>query len=111
MPTSFDELPQLLNVLKGEMSLVGPRPHVPGMLAAGIDYEDFDPLYMTRHDVRPGITGLAQVRGFRGPTCTVQAAADRLEADLEYARTHSVALNLKIILKTIQSEFITGSGC
>ena len=66
--SNFDELPQLLNVLKGEMSLVGPRPHVPGMLAAGIAYEEFDTRYMSRHQVRPGITGLAQINGCRGAT-------------------------------------------
>ena len=82
--SNFDELPQLINVLKGEMSLVGPRPHVPGMLAAGVPYETFDGRYMERHCVRPGLTGLAQVKGYRGETRDEHAARMRLEYDLKY---------------------------
>lgn len=108
--TSIDELPQLLNVLKGDMSLVGPRPHVPGMLAAGVPYEDFVPGYAMRHVVRPGLTGLAQVNGFRGPTVDPVKARRRIECDLEYIRSFSVLLDLKIILRTVRSEFLSGSG-
>ncbi|MEL7526748.1 MAG: sugar transferase [Pseudomonadota bacterium] len=108
--SNFDELPQLLNVLKGEMSLVGPRPHVPGMLAAGMAYEDFDPRYMSRHQVRPGITGLAQVSGCRGETSDPVSARKRLEFDLEYLEKQSVFLDLKIIAQTIAREFFFGNG-
>jgi len=108
--SNFDELPQLINVLKGDMSLVGPRPHVPGMLAAGVPYEEFDPRYMDRHRVLPGITGLAQVKGFRGETREVYAARMRLEHDLAYIRQQSVLLDVKIILATVAREFFSGKG-
>ncbi len=108
--SNFDELPQLLNVLKGDMSLVGPRPHVPGMLAAGMAYEDFDARYMSRHQVRPGITGLAQVSGCRGETTNPVSARKRLEYDLEYLEKQSLALDLKIIAQTVSREFFHGNG-
>lgn len=108
--TSFDELPQILNILKGEMSVVGPRPHVPGMLACGVPYEEFDPRYQARHVVRPGLTGLAQVNGFRGETATVRAAKMRLEHDLEYIRTQSLWLDIRILFRTFWTEFVSGSG-
>ncbi|MTI07203.1 sugar transferase [Roseibium denhamense] len=108
--SNFDELPQLLNVLKGDMSLVGPRPHVPGMYAAGVPYEEFDKRYMERHQVRPGITGLAQVNGFRGETRDEHAARMRLEHDLDYIEKQSVQLDLKIIASTIVREFFKGNG-
>lgn len=108
--TSFDELPQLLNVLDGSMSLVGPRPHVPNMLAAGVRYEDFDPRYMDRHSMVPGITGLAQVNGFRGETTTYEAAKGRIDKDIQYARTATVGGDIAIVLKTLRCEFLSGSG-
>lgn len=108
--TSLDELPQLFNVLKRDMSIVGPRPHVPGMLANGITYEDFDSRYELRHQVRPGLTGLAQVEGFRGETQTERAARKRLDYDLEYIRDQSILLDVKITVLTIWREFIRGSG-
>jgi len=108
--SNFDELPQLFNVLKGEMSLVGPRPHVPGMLAADMPYEEFDPRYQSRHRVRPGITGLAQVNGFRGETKDPHAARMRLEHDLTYVERHSALLDIKIIVGTIIREFFKGNG-
>lgn len=108
--SNFDELPQLWNVLKGEMSLVGPRPHVPGMLAAGKLYEEFDTRYLTRHQVRPGITGLAQVNGFRGETTDPYHASMRLEYDLQYLKSQSTRGDLKIIIMTVVNEFTRGSG-
>lgn len=92
------------------MSLVGPRPHVPYMLANGVRYEDFDQRYMARHSVLPGITGLAQVMGFRGETNTHFRAQMRLEYDLEYISQQSFWLNLKIIVATVRVEFAGGSG-
>jgi lipopolysaccharide/colanic/teichoic acid biosynthesis glycosyltransferase len=108
--TSLDEIPQLINVLKGEMSLVGPRPHVPGMLAAGVLYEDLVPYYFQRHAVKPGITGLAQVSGYRGSTATAQAAIARVDHDLDYIAHRSLRLDATIILRTIRREFLAGSG-
>ena len=108
--TSFDELPQLLNVLKGDMSLVGPRPHVPRMQAASILYEDLVPYYFQRHSVRPGITGLAQVSGCRGSTATAESAISRIDYDLEYIETWSLWLDVKVIARTAAREFISGSG-
>ncbi|WP_286132995.1 sugar transferase [Labrenzia sp. DG1229] len=108
--SNFDELPQLMNVLRGDMSLVGPRPHVPGMLAAGIDYEKFDTRYMERHQVRPGITGLAQVNGFRGETTDAFSAKMRLEYDLQYLESQSLLLDFKVIAQTIAREFFSGNG-
>jgi lipopolysaccharide/colanic/teichoic acid biosynthesis glycosyltransferase len=108
--TNLDELPQLLNVLKGDMSLVGPRPHVPGMLAAGVLYEDLVPNYAARHILRPGITGLAQVNGLRGPTTERQPAVDRVLHDLRYVREFSLWLDFKILVMTIISELRGGTG-
>ena len=108
--SNFDELPQLINVLKGDMSLVGPRPHVPGMLAVGVPYEDFDLRYMDRHNIRPGITGLAQVNGCRGETRTELSARMRLEYDLIYVQAQSFWLDATILAKTIAKEFFKGTG-
>lgn len=108
--TSLDELPQLINVLKGDMSLVGPRPHVPGMLAAGVLYEDLIPYYFQRHAVKPGITGLAQVNGWRGSTESPQAAIERVDNDLEYIALRSLRLDLTVIISTLRKEFLAGSG-
>lgn len=108
--SNFDELPQLMNVLKGEMSLVGPRPHVPGMLANGVPYEVFDPRYQSRHKVKPGITGLAQVKGFRGETKDAYAASMRLKYDLEYIETRSLFVDVKILINTVIQEFLGGKG-
>jgi exopolysaccharide biosynthesis polyprenyl glycosylphosphotransferase len=108
--TSLDELPQLINVLKGDMSLVGPRPHVPSMRAAGMLYEDLVPYYFQRHTVRPGITGLAQVSGFRGSTAAANGAIGRIDHDLEYIEQWSLLLDTKIILQTVRREFLSGGG-
>src|SRR5579872_2957511 len=78
--TSLDELPQLFNVLLGDMSIVGPRPHAPGTCAGGKPFELVTPNYSARHSVRPGMTGLAQVRGWRGETDTEAKLLRRIEA-------------------------------
>ena len=96
--SSLDEIPQLLNVILGSMSLVGPRPH-PNMMNQ--EYRLQLDNYMNRHNVRPGITGLAQIRGFRGETNTVVDMKNRLSSDLEYINTWSIMLDLKILLLTV----------
>ena len=95
--TSIDELPQLFNVLKGEMSLVGPRPHA---LAHDVFYGERVPDYDLRFLVKPGLTGLAQVSGLRGRTEDVAAMAARVEKDLEYIAEWSVLTDIKILCKT-----------
>jgi putative colanic acid biosynthesis UDP-glucose lipid carrier transferase len=97
--TSLDELPQLVNVLRGEMSLVGPRPHA---VAHNEYYRRRVPGYMLRHRVRPGITGLAQVRGHRGETDTLEKMERRVDSDLEYVANWSLWLDLKILLRTVR---------
>lgn len=108
--TNIDELPQLFNVLRGDMSLVGPRCHPVGMLAAGMLYEDFISSYHIRHSMRPGITGLAQVNGFRGPTTNRDLATARIKNDLEYIAEFSFISDLKIIFLTIVREIFSGRG-
>lgn len=98
--TSFDELPQLVNVLRGEMSLVGPRPHAPGTRAGGRRFEEVAPLYAARHRVRPGMTGLAQVRGWRGETDTEEKLVQRIASDLEYIGGWSLWLDLVLLTRT-----------
>jgi putative colanic acid biosynthesis UDP-glucose lipid carrier transferase len=96
--TSLDELPQLLNVLEGTMSMVGPRPHA---VAHNELYRKLISGYMIRHKVRPGITGLAQVHGLRGETETVEKMRERVRYDLEYLSHWSVWLDLKILVRTV----------
>lgn len=108
--TSLDEIPQLFNVIKGDMSLVGPRPHVPGMLAAHLPYEDLVPYYFQRHTARPGITGLAQVSGCRGSTVEPSRAISRIDYDLDYIEKWSLRMDIMIIVRTIRREFLSGSG-
>ena len=100
--TSLDELPQLWNVIRGDMSLVGPRPHAIGSLAEGALFWEALPDYWTRHAMRPGITGLAQVRGLRGATDTRNDIEKRVGADLEYINGWSIWLDIKILLQTIR---------
>ncbi len=95
--TSLDELPQFLNVLKGEMSVVGPRPHA---LVHNDLYKDKLMMYMQRHRVKPGITGWAQINGCRGETDTQEKMARRIALDLHYIRHWSFRMDLKIILWT-----------
>jgi lipopolysaccharide/colanic/teichoic acid biosynthesis glycosyltransferase len=99
--TSFDEFPQLINVLLGSMSLVGPRPHAPGTCAAGRPFEAVSHRYGARHVVKPGMTGLAQIRGWRGETDTEEKLLRRIDSDLEYIATWSLGRDLKIIRRTI----------
>jgi putative colanic acid biosysnthesis UDP-glucose lipid carrier transferase len=95
---SLDELPQIINVVQGRMSLVGPRPHA---VAHNEEYRAVIKGYMLRHKVRPGITGLAQVNGCRGETKTVEDMRKRVQYDLDYLRHWSLGLDLSIIFKTI----------
>jgi putative colanic acid biosynthesis UDP-glucose lipid carrier transferase len=95
---SLDELPQFVNVLQGRMSIVGPRPHA---VAHNETYRKVIKSYMVRHKVKPGITGLAQVNGFRGEIQSLDAMQKRVEFDLEYLRNWSLRLDLKIILRTV----------
>ncbi|MDP1521044.1 undecaprenyl-phosphate glucose phosphotransferase [Porticoccus litoralis] len=96
--TSLDELPQFINVLQGRMSIVGPRPHA---LSHNEYYKDLVESYMWRHKVKPGITGLAQIRGYRGLTDTLDKMEKRVECDLEYINNWSLWLDLKIIFLTM----------
>lgn len=100
--TSIDELPQLFNVLFGSMSLVGPRPHALGSMAGDHLFWDVDERYWHRHVLKPGITGLAQVRGFRGATHQREDLTGRLQADLEYAADWSIRRDLSILLATFK---------
>ncbi len=98
--TSIDELPQLFNVLKGELSLVGPRPHATQAKAATELYEQVVDGYFARHKVKPGITGWAQINGWRGETDTHDKIANRVKYDLEYIDRWSIWLDLRILIKT-----------
>ena len=100
--TSLDELPQLFNVMAGDMSLVGPRPHALGSLAGDDLFWRVDRRYWTRHALKPGLTGLAQVRGYRGPTETEDALRNRVHSDLEYLTRWSVGLDVLILLRTVR---------
>lgn len=100
--TSLDELPQLINVLLGEMSLVGPRPHALGSTAEDMLFWKVDRQYWHRHALKPGITGLAQIRGFRGATETKRDILNRIAADLEYMHQWSLAGDIAILLRTIK---------
>lgn len=103
--TSIDELPQIINVLLGDMSLVGPRPHALGARAGALLYWDVDARYWERHVVKPGLTGLAQVRGFRGATEIEEDLSMRLQSDLEYVTTWSLRSDIRILLSTVTVLF------
>jgi len=103
---SIDELPQIINVLLGEMSLVGPRPHAPRSKADGRIYAEVLPDYMLRYRVKPGMTGLAQVNGWRGNTDTEEKLRKRVEFDFDYIRNSSVLRDLVIIARTIPSVLL-----
>ncbi len=98
--TSLDELPQLFNVLMGQLSLVGPRPHATQAKAAGDLYDEVVEGYFARHKVKPGITGWAQINGWRGETDTVEKIEQRVKHDLEYIDHWSLGFDLYILLKT-----------
>lgn len=99
--TSIDELPQLINVLKGEMSLVGPRPHATGMRTAGKESIELVADYAHRHKVKPGMTGWAQINGSRGPLHTAGDIAERVRLDVEYIERSSLLFDLYIMFKTL----------
>lgn len=103
--TSLDELPQIFNVLKGEMSLVGPRPHA---VQHDQQYSKGISAYFARHNIKPGITGLAQVRGLRGETNELERMQQRIEADIEYINNWSLWLDISILLRTLKS--LTGKN-
>lgn len=106
--TNADELPQLINVILGDMSLVGPRPHV---ISHNQMFLEKVSGAARRQNVRPGITGLAQVNGLRGPTDTLEKMRKRVEFDLQYIDEWSVALDLKILLRTVFSRFAYTNAC
>ena len=96
--TSLDELPELLNIFKGDMSIVGPRPH---MLKHTDEFTELVAGYMLRHQVKPGVTGWSQVNGYRGEIKKVEDIQNRVKFDLWYIDNWSFALDLRIIFKTI----------
>ena len=100
---SLDELPQLFNVLKGDMSLIGPRPELPYFVEM---FRESVPLYMVKHQVKPGITGWAQVNGYRGDT----SVQKRIELDLWYIEHWSVSLDIRILLRTVFGGMINKEG-
>jgi Undecaprenyl-phosphate glucose phosphotransferase len=103
--TSLDELPQFLNVVRGEMSIVGPRPHAVAAKAGPLLYQEAVKHYDSRHRVKPGITGWAQVNGWRGETNTVEQIRKRVEHDLYYIEHWSIGFDLRIIARTIVGGF------
>ncbi len=105
--SSLDELPQFFNVLQGRMSIVGPRPHA---VAHNEQYRALIKAYMVRHKVKPGITGWAQVNGFRGETDSLEKMEGRIRCDLDYLRNWSLRLDLLIISKTIRLVFKDASA-
>ncbi|KJV05824.1 undecaprenyl-phosphate glucose phosphotransferase [Methylocucumis oryzae] len=105
--TSLDELPQFINVLQGRMSIVGPRPHA---ITHNEFYRKQIKGYMLRHKVKPGITGWAQINGYRGETETLDKMEGRIKLDLEYIRNWSILLDIKIILLTAIKEFVVSKA-
>ena len=98
--TSFDELPQLFNIIRGEMSLVGPRPHPVSMTAEAVEVHNIIAEYAHRHRMKPGLTGWAQINGSRGPVHTTEEVTERVRLDMEYMRRSNLWLDMYIILMT-----------
>jgi putative colanic acid biosynthesis UDP-glucose lipid carrier transferase len=96
--TSIDELPQLLNILKGDMSIIGPRPHA---ISHNESYRGLVKGYMIRHKIKPGLSGWAQIHGFRGETETLDKMEGSIRYDLDYLRNFSFSLDIYIIYKTV----------
>ncbi len=109
--TSLDELPQLFNVLRGEMSIVGPRPHAVGMTVAGCAPDALQADYAFRHSVRPGITGWAQVNGCRGAMDTARSLRRRCALDRQYIENWSLRLDVWIVLRTVALPFVDRHAC
>jgi putative colanic acid biosynthesis UDP-glucose lipid carrier transferase len=105
--TSLDELPQLFNILEGSMSLVGPRPHAE---SHNEFYSDKVKAYLARHRIKPGMTGLAQIKGFRGETEDVESMRGRVEYDLEYISNWSPMLDIKILFLTPMALLTKNDG-
>ncbi len=103
--TSLDELPQLINVLRGEMSIVGPRPHALGMTAVDLPLHQVTAEYSARHRVKPGITGWAQVNGCRGEIQSAEKLRRRVALDCEYIESWSLGFDLWVILRTLAVVF------
>ena len=103
--SSLDELPQLLNVLRGDMSLVGPRPHAPNTKAENRMFDEVVADYALRHRIKPGITGWAQVNGWRGETPRIADIEQRVAHDLSYIENWSMLLDLKILVLTVFRGF------
>ena len=108
--TNLDELPQLFNILRGEMSFIGPRPHPLNMLAAGRRYDEHVPYYGARLLMRPGISGWAQCNGLRGPTTDGASATARIDHDLAYIQNFSLLLDFKAAWRTVAREASGGTG-
>lgn len=100
--TSLDEVPQLINIIRGEMSFVGPRPHA---VAHDVEFALMVPAYVRRFRARPGLTGFAQVRGYRGEIRTREDLQGRVDADIEYIETWSVANDMATLIKTVPLMF------
>jgi polysaccharide biosynthesis protein PslA len=106
---NLDELPQLFNVVRGEMSLVGPRPHIDAMRVDGASYSDIVPFYHLREQLKPGLTGWAQANGWSGPVADKRHAITRIEHDLAYAQCASFWFDLRILGRTLTRQWRSGS--